>query len=316
MWLDLIAILLLAFFIGMGAVRGMVAAAMGVISLAVAYAVAILAAPRLGAAVAAGLDIAELIAIPLAGTAAFLVSYILMGIVSRRLRERDLRRTRGHRSPRDRFMGGVFGLLRGGFLILLLSWLALWVDALRATGVAPGLPAVGPSTAAALTERVVEAGVQAALGDESPGGRMMARMAARPATAFTDFQAVMDHPAIADLQRDTMFWSYVEHGNVDAALNRVSFLRITRDDELRHQLGGLGLIDEAAVDDTRMFRVAASDVFREVGPRIRGLREDPELQQLLEDPEVVAMLQSGNSIGLMSHPGFRSVVSRAMADGE
>ena len=316
MWLDIVAILLLAFFIGMGAVRGTVASAMGVISLGVAYAAAIVAAPRLGPMLADGFDTSELFAIPLAGTAAFLVAYIVMGFVSRSLRKRDLRRTRGHRSPRDRFMGSVFGLLRGAFLVLLLSWLALWVDALRATGVAPGLPAIGSSATAAVTESVVEAGVQAALGDESPGGRMMARLAARPAAALTDLQAVMDHPAIADLQRDAMFWSYVEYGNVDAALNRVSFLRITRDDDLRHQLGGLGLIDETAVDDTRIFRRAASDVFRQVGPRIRGLREDPELQRLLEDPEVVAMLQSGNSMGLMTHPGFRSVVARVMAAGE
>ncbi len=316
MWLDIVAILLLAFFIGMGAVRGMVASAMAVISLGVAYAVAIIAAPRLGAMLADRFDTSELFAIPLVGTAAFLVTYIVMGFVSRSLRKRDLRRTRGHRAPRDRFLGGVFGLVRGGFLVLLLSWLALWVDALRATGVVEGLPAIGSSATAAVTESVVEAGVQAALGDEGPGGRMVARLAARPAAAFTDLQAVMDHPAIADLQRDAMFWSYVEHGSVDAALNRVSFIRITRDAELRHQLGGLGLIDETAVDDTRIFRRAASDVFRQVGPRIRGLREDPELQRLLEDPEVVAMLQSGNSIGLMSHAGFRSVVARVMAEGE
>jgi hypothetical protein len=113
-----------------------------------------------------------------------------------------------------------------------------------------------------------------------------------------------------------MFWKYVEYGNVEAALNRRSFVRIIRDAELRRQLGGLGLIEEAAVDDPRTFRVAASDVFREVGPRIRGLREDPELQQLLQDPEVVAMVQSGNSLGLMAHSGFRSVVVRVMADGE
>ena len=146
MWLDLIAIALLAFFIVMGAMRGMVASAMGVISLGVAYAVAIIAAPGLGGALAERMDTSEFITIPLVGTAAFLVAYVAMGFVSRSLRRRDLRRTRGHRSPRDRFMGGVFGLVRGGFLILLLSWLALWVDALRATGVAPGLPAIGSST--------------------------------------------------------------------------------------------------------------------------------------------------------------------------
>ncbi len=44
MWLDIVAILLLVFFVGMGAVRGMVASAMAVISLGVAYAAAIIVA--------------------------------------------------------------------------------------------------------------------------------------------------------------------------------------------------------------------------------------------------------------------------------
>jgi hypothetical protein len=107
-----------------------------------------------------------------------------------------------------------------------------------------------------------------------------------------------------------MFWTYVEHGSIDTALNRGSFQRLSRDDELRARLGALGLIEPAAVDDDAAFRAAVAEVLREVGPRIRGLKNDPELHALLDDPQVVAMLESGDAFGLLAHPGFRGLVDR------
>jgi hypothetical protein len=46
-----------------------------------------------------------------------------------------------------------------------------------------------------------------------------------------------------------------------------------------------------------------------VGPRIRGLRDDPELQKLIADPEVASLIQSGDTLALLGHPGFRDFVS-------
>jgi hypothetical protein len=96
---------------------------------------------------------------------------------------------------------------------------------------------------------------------------------------------------------------------VDAALNRVSFLAVTYDEELRGQLATLGLIDEAAARDPQAFRVTAGEVLREVSPRIRGLRNDPELKKLIEDPEVTALIQSGDTLALLGHPSFRDLVA-------
>jgi hypothetical protein len=53
-------------------------------------------------------------------------------------------------------------------------------------------------------------------------------------------------------------------------------------------------------------------VLREVGPRLRGLRDDPALRELLQDPEVAAAVQSGDHLALLSNPGFRAVVARVM----
>jgi uncharacterized membrane protein required for colicin V production len=312
MWLDAVALLLLGIFAGMGAMRGALASGMSVLTLVAAYCAAIWAAASFGPEAAELAGVPEWLGMPVAGTAAFVLAFVVMGIVSAILNRLERRKRDGSRSPRDRFLGGAFGALRGALVVLLLSYLALWVDALRATGTVEALPELGSSAAAAMTENVVEAGVQAAMSDAGAGGRVMARMAARPGTTLNDLQELMEHPAIEELRSDRLFWSYVEHGNVDAALNRGSFLRLTYDGSLRRRLGDLGLIETEAVDDPREFREAAAEVLREVGPRIRGLREDPALRELLEDPEVVAMVESGNHFGLISHPGFREVVTRTL----
>jgi len=312
MWLDVVALLLLGIFAGMGAMRGGLASGLAVLTLVAAYGAAIWAASLFGSEVAGMLGVPEWFGMPIAGTAAFLLTFVVMGIVSALLRRLERRKRLSSRSPRDRFVGGAFGALRGAFVVLLLSYLALWVDALRITGTVDAIPEIGPSAAASLTENVVEAGVQAAMSDSGAAARVVSRMAARPGAAMNNLQEVMEHPAIDELRSDPLFWSYVEHGNVDAALNRSSFLRLSHDGSMRQRLGDLGLIEADAIDDPGEFRAAAADVFREVGPRIRDLHEDPALRELLEDPEVVAMLQSGNHFALLSHPGFRDVVARTL----
>ena len=129
------------------------------------------------------------------------------------------------------------GAVRGGLVVLLLSYLALWVDALSVTGAEPILPSVDNSTAAILTERVVEAGVEAALGDDGVGGRVVARIASRPRAALADVFALLEDPHILAVQQDRLFWAHVEAGSVDAALNQGSFWNLSHDRELRRRLG-------------------------------------------------------------------------------
>jgi uncharacterized membrane protein required for colicin V production len=314
MWLDVVALVVLALFAFMGARRGGLASGMALGSLGVAYAAAILAAPRLGPLAAELTGVSEWLGMPLAGSVAFLAAFLVMAVVSKLLGRLTAPEEGEGRSPRDRFLGGVFGAVRGGLIVLLLSYLAIWVDALRITGTAPDLPELGSSAAARVTETLVEAGVTAFV-DDAPSGHMIARIAARPGQSIADLQGLMEHPVINELRADELFWSYVEHGNVDAALNRRGAMALIYDAEVRRQLGELGLIDAAAVSDSRVFRAAAADVLRQVGPRLKGLKEDPELQALMRDPEVVAAVQSGNHLALMGHPGFRAVVARVM-EGE
>jgi uncharacterized membrane protein required for colicin V production len=309
MWLDALALGIFAVFALIGALRGAFATFMGIAALVAGYGAAIALAPVIGPPIASELDVSELIAVPLSGTALFIAAYAAVGAIGK-LARRMTRRNDGVRSARDRFLGGVFGAARGALVVLLVSWLALWMDALRATGTAPSIPEIGSSHAASVTGDLVESGLEAALADAGAGGRVVARMAARPGVAIVEFQNVLEDPEVMRLRSDPMFWTYVEHDNVEGALNRLAFQRMLQDAELRQRLADLGLVSEDAAADPRAFRREMGSVLEEVGPRIRGLKDDPAMQDLVEDPQVIAMVQSGDSLGLLTHPGVRRLVDK------
>ena len=310
MWLDILALTILAGFAFGGLLRGGLATGMSLLSLLVAYAVGFGCARAFGAEAAVRFELPELLGPPLIGAVSFLLAYIVMAALSALLKRQEKRRRTGARSARDRFFGACLGLVRGGLVVLLLSVLAIWLDALRSNGQAGFLPAVGASRAAAVTGDVVEAGVAAALSDAGPGSaRVAARLVARPAASLADLQAVLENPHVARLQQDRLFWTYVEAGAVDAALNRGSFIDVLHDRELREGFASLGVIEGDALDDPGAFRELAASALREIGPRIRGLRDDPELKRLMSDPEIVSMVESGDTLSLLTHSGLRSFVS-------
>jgi uncharacterized membrane protein required for colicin V production len=309
MWLDILALLILAAFAIGGLLRGGLATGMGLLSLLVAYGVAFSCAIAFGAQAAARFDLAELLGPPLVGAVSFLLTFLAMGMLSSLLMRLERRRRTGPRSPRDRFIGACLGLTRGGLVVLLLCVFAIWLDALRSTGKADLLPTIAGSRAAVVTGDLVEAGVAAALSDSGPGARMTARLVARPATSLADLQAVLENPHIARLQQDRLFWTYVETGAVDAALNRGSFIDVQHDRDLQRGFESLGVIEADAVGDPAAFRELAERALREIGPRIRDLREDPELKRLMSDPEIISMVESGDTLSLLAHSGFRSFVS-------
>jgi len=79
---------------------------------------------------------------------------------------------------------------------------------------------------------------------------------------------------------------------------------------MRQELAALGVIDARAAEDPEVFRETAAAALREAGPRIRTLYQDPEVKRLLEDPVVQSLIQSGDTLGLLLHPGFQNLVTR------
>lgn len=308
MWLNGLVGAVMVGFVALGAWRGALATGLGLATLVLAYVAAFSLAPSLAPALGERLDVPQLWAVPVAGTIVFFGTYVVLGIGSAILKK-VLGGKNTARSLRDRFVGGSFGAVRGALVSILLVILASWVDSLRLAGIEPPLPEVGDSAVAELTADVVETSLTQALGDD-PSSRVAARFTARPAMALEELQNVVESPAIGAIQNDKMFWTYVEHGSIDTALNRGSFQQLAGDAGLRQRLVNLGLVPAAAAQDPGVFRDAVADVMHQVSPRIRGLRNDPEVQALIRDPEVVAMLQSGDTVGLLSHPGLRALVSR------
>jgi len=311
-WLNVVAIAVLAACVAIGAWRGALATGLGIATLLLSYAAAVFLGPELAPALGERLGLAAFVAVPLASTAAFLAAYIALGLVSR-LVQRFGRRGNLGRSPRDRFLGGCFGAVRGLLLAMMVVYLAMWADALRATGNAAVLPEIGDSAVADLTGGVVQSAIETAFDESDPTTRFAARFAAHPGVAAADFQHVIDDPNFTRLREDAQFWSAVENGNLAAAFQRASFQSLQHDAALRQKLAHLGLVPDEAALDAEVFRQSLAPVLEQVGPRLRALRNDPALQDLLEDPAVVAMLQNGDTLGLLSHPRFRELVDRVMA---
>ena len=313
--LDALALGLLMLFSALGARRGAIGSAGALLALLGGYAAAILAAIRLGPATAHALAVPGLLGSLAAGTVAFLGVAIAIGLlIGSWRRAADARRGDAPRSFADRLGGAFFGLARGGLAVLMLGLLALWLDAARAlttdVSVASGPRQETPLRVA--TRAAIETGMQAALPSGARGEAVAVRVLTRPAETLTALRDIAEHPQLPALIEDTAFWSDVEAGQVEAALARPSFGRLTEDVALREAMGAAGVIDPADARDPARFRTALEHVLTEAGPRIARLRSDPALLQLAEDPQIAAALERGDVLSLILHPTLRQLAARAL----
>jgi len=313
---DLLAARLLAVFAAVGFFRGALASALAIATLVLGYAAAAGLGPALGGPLAAAVGAPPLLGLPLGGAAAFAATALLVAAAGAVLRRRErARRGEGPRSPGDRALGAGLGALRGAFVVLLLGWLGLWLEAastLRAAGGEAPVATVGGSHVGALAQRAVEGGAEALLGGTGEG-RVAARVLARPAESLDGLRGVLESPRFEALRVDEAFWSALEAGDVDAALARGSFRLLAHDAGLRRDLAALGLVDDAAAADPAAVERELGAVVAQIAPRLAGLREDPELRALLEDPDVQAALERGDAWRLLGHAGFQRLVTRLAA---
>jgi uncharacterized membrane protein required for colicin V production len=312
MWLNALAAIVLAACIAAGAWSGGLATGLRIVTLVLAYAAAAVLGPAFAPQFGARFGVGGPLDALLSGSAMFVVAYFVLGIAARFAKGFGPRENTG-RSPRDRFLGATFGAVRGTFLAIMIVYLAMWFDALRATGNATVLPEIGDSVAADVTSGVVQRVIESAVDTSEPGARFTAHFAANPADSAVALQAIFDDPAFTRLREDERFWNDVVDGNLDAALQRASFFNVAGDAQLRQRAANLGLVSAEAAIDADQFRQSIAAVLEEIGPRLRGLQNDPAVRDLLADPAVVAMLENGDTLGLLAHPKFRELVSRVTA---
>ncbi|MCH7600113.1 MAG: CvpA family protein [Myxococcales bacterium] len=318
MLLDVILLGLFGAFVLMGAYRGALAAGTSVVSLLLAYGGGVYCAQNLSQTVAEKLAISSLYGAVAAGTLGFLATFIVAGLLGSLLREWDLDRLDD--DPRgwlDRAGGGIFGGIRGGLVVLLLSWLVIWLDAARDLGVIENidrLPQTEDSSVASATRSVVAEVIRRVMAEDGeapePGARLMAQLASNPGTALKGLQDLLSDSKIEGLQRDKFFWTLIENGAAERALNRLSFYKLSHDDQMRRRLADLGIVSAAAAKDVEIFRQESRVVFEQVGPKLKGLRNDPELLRLAENPEIVKLLENGDTLALLNRPEIQSIVER------
>jgi uncharacterized membrane protein required for colicin V production len=309
MWIDAVALGLLAIFAWRGARRGALASGLAFAGFALGYAAAIAAGIHLGDLAAELCGVSPLFGAPIAGTVAFLFVSLDFAIVSFVLR----RRGQHEPSAASRIGGACFGVLRGSLLVLLLGVLAVWIDALpqlaqRDAGNAPAVDTPLRSFA----RIAMTAGVETALGD-TPGADLVAHTLSQPGATIEQLRALAETPEIAALAGDRDFWAYVEADAMQAAVAQPSFQKLQWNAELRSQLAEVGLVDEISAGDPAIFALELRGALQQVGPRLRQLREDPELARLANDPAVMDLVQRRDVVGLLAHPQFQAVVSRALA---
>jgi membrane protein required for colicin V production len=318
MTLDVILLGLLGAFVLLGAYRGAMASGSSVVSLLLAYGGGAYCAQTFAVTLAEKLAISSLYGTVVAGSAGFVATFIAAALVGSLLRGWDRDRLDGDsRGWLDRTGGAMFGGIRGGLVVLLLSWLMIWLDAARDLGAIQEidqLPQTEDSSLAAATRSVVAEVINRAMVEngEAPetGARVVAQLASNPGTALKGLQDLLSDPMIEALQRDKLFWTLIENGAAERALNRLSFYQVSHNDEMRGRLANLGIVSSSAATDVETFRQEARTVFEQVGPKLKGLREDPELLRLAENPEIVSLLENGDTLELLSRPEIQSIIDR------
>jgi len=313
MVLDLILASILFAMFAVGAWRGAVVSGSGLFGLIAGYAGGILAVTHGSAWVAHTLVVAPLVAPAVAGTIGFFVVWIVVSSLADILMAWDRERVeRDGRSLFDRWLGGFFGLARGGLIVVLLAVLASWLDAARDMGAVSGLSAMPDAENSLLAEatgNLVEAAVSAAMADAGPAGEVVARLTARPGQALESVQAILEDERLNGMFEDRLFWTLISNDSIDYAMNRTAIRSIVNDPEMRGRFADLGLVGEEAREDVDVFRDTMAGVLAEVGPKIQRLQNDPEMKALASDPEIMALVESGNTFALMNHPRIRRLVS-------
>jgi len=313
-WLDGIALALCVYFIVSGALRGALVSFLGIFSLVASYLAAFLIGPIVGPLLQLTFGMPGLTATVVASSGVFFLVFAVMGLVSSlvgRARKRDDDGD-APRSGFDRLGGALCGAFQGAMIALLLGVLASWIEVGQARGAFESLPRGGGRGVSTASELVIGGAADAVLDEDDRGARAAIRLAVRPESTLADVEALMAHPSVRKLQADPLFWSYLEHGSVDQALNHRAFVTISQDRELRSRLADLGLIGPSAADDPAAFRAEARVVLGEVAPRLRVLKSDPALAELSRDPEMIDALQRGDSLTLLSDPRFRALVDRVL----
>ena len=307
MWLDILALVLLAIFAALGARRGALATGLSLAGLVVGYLAAILAGRSFGDPAAELFGVSPLFGAPIAGTLAFcFVSFDFFGAL---LGVAPPSRSRPSR-PR------VASAARSSALRADRSWCcwsacsSLFVEAMPQFSARDSTTSrVVDTPLQSVTRAAVRVGVETALGD-TPGADVAANALSHPPSRSSNCARSPRDPRSTALAEDREFWAYVEADAVPAALAQPSFQRLQWNPDVRGELASLGVVDEIAAGDPALFALEMRGALEQIGPRIQQIRNDPDLAALAADPDVAELVQRRDVVGLLANPAFQQVLSK------
>jgi len=313
MWLDLAALGILAAAAAVGFARGWLVSSLRFGGALAAYVGAWKLGPGL-APVFEARGLSGLVAVVAGGLAVFFLLLLSVEIVAAIVKAVDRRRRGGQpRGAPDRAGGALVGALAGAAFAVLIAWLGISVDVLRAQSGNEALPSIEGSRFVPVARAVIRSVGAWALAERGPAGAAVARAASDPADALARVERLLGNPHLIGLRDDRRFWQQVENGRYRSAVESASFLALAYDGTTRRELAELGLISEEAAASSRVFRDDAAEALATVGPRIQAIQHDPALGRLADDPAVLRMVEANDTIGLLSHPDVRRLIARALA---
>jgi hypothetical protein len=323
--LIVLAVLLLGGYVGWR--RGTLAMALAVLSLAAAYAGALLLSRPLGGAMSRFLDAPPLIALPVGGVLGLLLTTLVARFatrsIDRRKRPRRRRYTQAAMERRQledrrepRAGGAVLGAVWAAGIVVIAAWAVTTFAGV--TGRGPTLENTYTGRlASTVMHRAAFMVTRSATGDPFLGS-VLASLAARPRQTLDAAAALASHQRARALWADPTLREALARGDSAALSIHPTVRELAADSQFRSAAAELGLADPPAKGAAWSGRSLAASLVQRAGRfarTVQALRDDADMRRVLESPSLRSRLERGDLISLTTDPQFNRLVARMLEGG-
>jgi uncharacterized membrane protein required for colicin V production len=301
---DLIALLVVAWYVVRGGRRGLLLSLLQVAGILAAYLGTYHLGLRLGRLLYGRFELSPLYAMVGGSLAVFVLILLVFGLVERRIRKaQDRKREETGRSGvalDSRVAGACFGFITGGLLVVLIAWC---YQLMRATPALQTLPDISASVAARASRQVVYQAALAALEsklEDDDQAEKLAHMISAPAEAVAKLRDLADEPLLQALLRSEAFREDVLSGEKARVVRNKDLRRLLYDKPAMERMQEAGLLPSGPIDSD--FKEGLCEQLALAGSRIKPV---------LEDPEVQTLVQEMRDEGLLDDPDLRKLITDA-----
>ena len=309
---DLIALTITGGLAYLGWRRRTLLTALSGLGLVAGYVAAIFFYRQIGVAISETFGLPVIFAYPLGGMFALMATNMVVSLIARRIRARQIaRREDGfHPTVFDRAGGAAIGWAWGGAIVVLVAWGGSVLYGFTGRGLDVGASVSG-RLSAAMVERAVRSVARDATGDDFLAS-VVALAAVDPGRAAG---------LINTLKNDTLFQSLFREGELREAIASSDVSRVARHPTIQSLLSDESFV--AAASQLRLIdrfeagaptAVAVEQLTERIGPLVRTverLSNDSDFQRMLEESDIIERFQNGDVIDLMRDPDFERFFSRS-----